>query len=41
MREDNTTNTINKANRIINALFEHLEKDNCQCCKSILKGVFE
>lgn len=32
---------VERANRVIEALFEHLDKDNCQCCKSILKGVFE
>jgi hypothetical protein len=43
MQEDTTNrnSTVEKANKIVNALFEHLEKDDCECCKTILKGVFE
>ena len=35
------SSAIERANRIVNALLEHLEEENCPCCKSILKEVFE
>ena len=38
--QDNS-NTVDRANKIIEALLNHLDKENCKCCHDILNEVFE
>jgi len=36
-----TNNSVEKANKIVNAILEHLDTGNCDHCKALLKRVFE